>query len=147
MGLWKLGRCYVSRYVWFSFPCNLSCCFVEHLRYASIYTDYHDVDEDLRTHAHCGGDWWRGSYVGIIQRDLYQSPTAIFDIAASSDIRNWSNIMRIGIMSTKIWQLSRFITVVLPVEAKPVSHVEIWTILHPSYPMLLLPKNNIPPPT
>ena len=71
-----------------------------------------------------GGNWSDSNGVGVIYRHLFDSPFYSLDFVASSNMKN-SQIIRIGIMSTKIWQLSRFITVVFPVEAKPVSHVEI----------------------
>ena len=39
------------------------------------YTDMHDVDENERTHAHCGGDWIDDIRVGVAQRYMNINPT------------------------------------------------------------------------
>ena len=40
------------------------------------YTDFHNVDEDLKTVIIQGGDWVNGTALGITQRDLYSPPTS-----------------------------------------------------------------------
>ena len=52
------------------------------------YTDWHNVDEDLRTIARCGGRWYEGSNAGITLRSVSDVPTTVFGDVASSDIRN-----------------------------------------------------------
>ena len=54
----------------------------------SNYTDFHDVDEDLRTIMYQGGRWFNGSYAGIMHRGIDNSPT-------TSDIVALSNISRL----------------------------------------------------
>ena len=59
----------------------------------SIHTDYHDVDEDLATIAHYGGDWVDndGPGAGIARRNLYRSSSYTSDFVASSDMKKISN--------------------------------------------------------
>ena len=52
------------------------------------YTDWHDVDEDLRTIPSQGGRWTAGSSAGTACRTMNDSPTTTLDTVASSDIRN-----------------------------------------------------------
>ena len=47
------------------------------------YTDWHDVDEDLTAIAIYGGTYDRGNTVGIMNRNLYDSSTNIFNSVAS----------------------------------------------------------------
>ena len=42
----------------------------------TYYTDAHDVDEDSRTIADCGGAWSDDTAVGVIARDLLTSDTS-----------------------------------------------------------------------
>lgn len=50
------------------------------------YTDYHDVDEDLRTAILCGGYWEMENKVGVTQQNLYDTPARVYTSVASSDI-------------------------------------------------------------
>ena len=52
------------------------------------YTDWHDVDEDLRTIAIQGGAWTDISYAGITHRDPWNSPSAISGDVASLKNKN-----------------------------------------------------------
>ena len=63
------------------------------------YTDYHDVDEDLRTLLEQGGRWTNGGMAGITRREMYESSTNTLDIVAS--VCQHSRIIRMRIMSTK----------------------------------------------
>jgi len=45
----------------------------------TYYTDWFDVDEDLRTISVQGGEWPMGKQVGIIYRDIYNTPTDASD--------------------------------------------------------------------
>ena len=47
------------------------------------YTDFQDVDEDLRTIMYQGGRWFNGSYAGIMHRGIDNPPTTI-DFVASN---------------------------------------------------------------
>ena len=47
------------------------------------YTDWHDVDEDLRTGVRQGGEWNQGIEVGIAYLVMYETPTALGEIVAS----------------------------------------------------------------
>ena len=49
----------------------------------TYYTDYHDVDEDMRTFTYQGCDWIPGSGAGITIRYLYSIPTEAWDGVAS----------------------------------------------------------------
>ena len=64
------------------------------------YTDYHDVDEDLRTAASYGGHYSAEDTVGIMDRNPSSNLTEIFNFVASSNMKN-SLIIRIFRMSTK----------------------------------------------
>ena len=52
------------------------------------YTDYHDVDENLRTISNYGGDWPAGNSAGVALRTPYDNPTDSGSGVASSDIQN-----------------------------------------------------------
>jgi len=52
------------------------------------YTDYHDVDENARNIAGCGGDMFSGNAIGVTFRDMNNISTNISTYVASSDIRN-----------------------------------------------------------
>ena len=54
-----------------------------HLKY---YTDYHDVDEDLRTISICSGCWNTGSRIGVTYRSMNDLPTAAIDGRVASSI-------------------------------------------------------------
>ena len=47
------------------------------------YTDFHEVDEDTRTIAHCGNYWASESRAGVAYRDICESSSATFDTVAS----------------------------------------------------------------
>ena len=47
------------------------------------YTDWHDVDEELRTFTRLGGHWNDASSAGIAYRFLYDAPTESGDGVAS----------------------------------------------------------------
>lgn len=47
------------------------------------YTDWHTVDEDLRTISNQGGWWIDNDLTGVEDRDLYHSHTSAFDTVAS----------------------------------------------------------------
>ena len=68
------------------------------------YTDWHDVDEDKTTMTNYGGFWSRDNDVGVMIRDLYQSPDydpgTVDTHVASSDTQKY-RIIRILMMSTK----------------------------------------------
>ena len=54
------------------------------------YTDWHDVDEEMRTIAVCDGCWstWGMSEAsGVMCRELYDSPTSFADYVASSNMK------------------------------------------------------------
>ena len=53
------------------------------------YTDAHDVDEDKRTMTNYGGFWPRGNDVGMMHRDLYQSPD--YDPGTVGDVASKKN--------------------------------------------------------
>ena len=50
------------------------------------YTDWHTVDEDLRTISNQGGWWIDNDLTGVEDRDLYHSHTSAFDTVASKKI-------------------------------------------------------------
>ena len=53
------------------------------------YTDWHDVDEEMRTIPMYGDKWATASGVaGLMYRSLYCSPDAFDNDVASSNIRN-----------------------------------------------------------
>ena len=63
----------------------------------------HNVDEGKMTTVHQSGHWnsWNESEAaGLMCRDLYDSPTEAWDIAASSNIQKYE-IIRMFMMSTK----------------------------------------------
>ena len=47
------------------------------------YTDGHNVDEDLTTIAHYGGEWIASSGAGVTERDMWDSPSTVSDHVAS----------------------------------------------------------------
>ena len=47
------------------------------------YTDVHDVDEETRATARCGGNWVNEVYVGIMRRDMQHNSTDYYDYVAS----------------------------------------------------------------
>ena len=47
------------------------------------YTDEHNVDEDLVSIMLQGGWWGFGNMVGVVNRNMNDSPTVIFDVVAS----------------------------------------------------------------
>jgi hypothetical protein len=49
----------------------------------TYYTDIHDADEDLRTITAQGGRDHEGSGAGIAFRDMYNSPSNLYDVVAS----------------------------------------------------------------
>ena len=49
----------------------------------SIHTDYHDVDEDVRTITSYGVSWASEKWTGIARRDLSDPPTTIWNSVAS----------------------------------------------------------------
>jgi len=49
----------------------------------SNYTDWHEVDEDLRSIIDQGGRWDYGNQAGIIFRNLHDSPAVLHDTVAS----------------------------------------------------------------
>ena len=64
------------------------------------YTDFHNVDEDLRAIVAHGGVWNNQTSVGIALRNVIDTSTTIGDSVASSNMKK-SLIMRISMMSTK----------------------------------------------
>ena len=109
------------------------------------YTDDHDVDEDLRTILLQGGMWYQNDNAGGTCRYMGDTPTTAWDTAASSDIRNWSNIIRIFMMSTKISELFAPMMEVGYMRTMKVSCIDIWPILLFLHPVLLLIKIRTPP--
>ena len=73
------------------------------------YTDYHDVDEDEKTIPFYNARWDEQSRSGITVRFMNHTPTVAGAIVASI-CRHPKIILiiRIGMMSTKIYGLSRF---------------------------------------
>ena len=51
-----------------------------HLKY---YTDYHDVDEDVRTISGCGGQWVFTIRTGVTSRYMDDSSSTISNTVAS----------------------------------------------------------------
>ena len=96
----------------------------------SNYTDIHDVDEDDRTMPAYGGYWEFIIFTGIMLRHMIDSPFHGAHIVASSNVKNWSNIIRIGTMSTKILSLARFMVECMSTPPREVLCIEIcsmWT--------------------
>ena len=58
------------------------------------YTDYHDVDEELRTGVRQGGEWNNGNTDGIARRDMFVDPTATEDIVASLKNNHTLSLLR-----------------------------------------------------
>ena len=79
---WEFCRCCTSRYVSFSLLRIRLCCFVVHIKIWN-YTDEHNVDEDLVSIMLQGGWWGFGNMVGVVNRNMNDSPTVIFDVVAS----------------------------------------------------------------
>lgn len=69
--------------------------------FEKYYTDTHNVDEDEGTISAHNSDWIHGSDVGVMGRNLLNSPTN-FDVSVASSNTKKSQIIRIFIMSTKI---------------------------------------------
>ena len=67
-------------------PCIFIC---RHLRYSLNYTDFHDVDEDLRTIADYGGGYWAENVAaGVSCRHMDHTPADTSDYVASSNMKN-----------------------------------------------------------
>ena len=71
------------------------------------YTDGHDVDEDKVTITSHGCHQNMESWAGITCRDVQYIPTDFGGYAASSTVEIF-DIIRMIIMSTKIWRQPRF---------------------------------------
>ena len=56
-----------------------------------FYTDWHEVDEDLRTICKCGGRWGAESSEGVTYRQMDSNSTHTSDIVASMR-RHWKLI-------------------------------------------------------
>ena len=110
-----------------------------HLKY---YTDLHDVDEELRTISVHGGYWNEGEFVGVTRRHMYDNPITLGFFVASSNMKN-SLIIRIIMMSTKAWWLVRCMVDIGSITPLQVSRIEIWVVLLPMYPLMLLPNTII----
>ena len=52
------------------------------------YTDWHDVDEEMRTISIQGGFWTEGEWVGITYRNVIDSSTTSGFYVASSNMKN-----------------------------------------------------------
>ena len=102
-----------------------------------FYTDWHDVDEDIRTIVSRGGSRDSGIATGVINQLLLNSPTNYIEYAASSNMKN-SQIIRICIMSTKMRRLLPVMVGSVSMRASQVLHAEICVILHPILTVLLL---------
>jgi hypothetical protein len=95
------------------------------------YTDYHEVDEDMRAIVAQGGSWWEDGGTGVAMRCMNNSPTSSIDYVAS--ICRHSHIIfiiiRICILSTKIGRL--YLSKVDAGTTKPgqVSRFEIYMTL------------------
>jgi hypothetical protein len=59
----------------------LCCC--KAVEYFIFLTDWHTVDEDSRTIAEQSGFWIDNTLAGIIDRDLFHTPTTTRDTVAS----------------------------------------------------------------
>ena len=108
------------------------------------YTDQHDVDEDNRAIPSYGERWCGIIYAGMCVRHVNTNPINASEFVAS--VCRHSRIIRMRTMSTRI---CRLLSAVVRIGATPlmqVSHNKVRTILHPLQFLLLLPKNNIPPP-
>ena len=109
------------------------------------YTDQHDVDEDNRA-IPSYGERWRGiTYAGMYVRHVNTNPINASEFVAS--ICRHSCIIRMHTMSTKTCRLLSAVVGIGVTPLMQVSHNKVRTILHPLQFLLLLPKNNIPPPT
>ena len=53
-----------------------------------FYTDYHDVDEEMRTIPLYGAHWGDTTAVGIARRELFNAPNYSNDAVASSSTQN-----------------------------------------------------------
>ena len=96
-----------------------------------FYTDYHDVDEDLRTVTNQGGFWstWGiNESAGMMCRQ--ENYTHIYSdvFVASSNMKN-SLIIRTLMMSTKIWWLLLIVVQIGLMESWQVLHVDLWATL------------------
>ena len=72
------------------------------------YTDFHNVDEDVNAISVYGGYWIEGELVGVTDRNMCDSSTTSVPHVASPTMKNWSVIIRMRMMSTKIQSPSRF---------------------------------------
>jgi len=52
------------------------------------YTDYHDVDEEMRTIVRLGGYWRHDISAGVALRDVAGGPSELSNVVASSNIQN-----------------------------------------------------------
>ena len=101
------------------------------------YTDGHEVDEDKTTICKCGGGWYSHIEAGIMDRDTFLHSSQVWDPVASSNMKN-SQIIRIITMSTKMSGLSVVVAGNGYSQSGQVLHLDIWTIVHPLYRILLL---------
>ena len=103
----------------------------------NYYTDEHNVDEDLRTIAKQGARYEDPDYAGIFKRNLNRDEFYSASSVASSNMKN-SHIIRITTMSTKMSGLSVVVAGSGYSQSGQVLHLDIWTIVHPLYLILLL---------
>jgi len=57
------------------------CCLA--VEYFIFYTDWHDVDEDLKTIPMHGGTWYSTGGAGVTKRDINFAPTVFAEHVAS----------------------------------------------------------------
>ena len=62
-------------------PTVASVC--RHPKLIKYYTDWHDVDEDLRTMFLRGGYWEMIDKVGVTQQNMYDTPDRVYASVAS----------------------------------------------------------------
>ena len=105
------------------------------------YTDWHDVDEEMRTICICGGRWgyenYAGNTAGLTHRNMDTPSTEIWNSVASSNMKN-SQIIRMVLMSTKTWCLLASAMGNGTMETRQVSHFEIYMIPLPLQEIMLL---------
>ena len=65
------------------------------------YTDGFNVDEDMAAISYQGGYWDYRDQEGIARRCMDYTSADADSYVASSNMKNWSNIIRIGTMLTK----------------------------------------------
>ena len=112
-----------------------------HLWWTLNYTDWFDVDEDQMTVA-CHGGCWCEDQAGIAHRNPYNNPfLSGGPSVASSNIRNWSFIIRIFTMSTKRWGLLSFMVRVGTITSQQVPRNDICFALPLIYPWMLLRRS------